>query len=191
MPGTTRLLLERFSPYFDEHERYGIEIRGPARFYELIYPLERERLMQIAYEFQYHVDLPENPYIPLLHQRVRELWMDRKFQATLTLYRGAGFIAINDRRPGLPQQDLTLSGTSAQVYLACDAGLSFDALAQRFGDQASPEDLRGLLSSLVAKRLMYVENETYLSLAVAHRPVLAYEEVPPPSLELPSLAVAR
>jgi ribosomal peptide maturation radical SAM protein 1 len=42
---------DRFSPYQAEAERYGLDLR-PADFYELVYPLSRESLQNLAYFFR-------------------------------------------------------------------------------------------------------------------------------------------
>jgi ribosomal peptide maturation radical SAM protein 1 len=176
----TRLYLERFSPYFERAEEYGIEVRGPAKFYRLIYPAGDELLARIAYEFEYFVkDLEPNPMIKPLHARVARLWSESAPPSTLTLVRGAGFVTIYDRRAGLPAQDLTLTGTSATIYLELDAGRTPEQLADALGGAVGTAAIRELLDELVRKRLVYEENGVYLALAVALRPVLARRTVPP------------
>jgi ribosomal peptide maturation radical SAM protein 1 len=194
-PGVSRLLLERFSPYFDRHAEYGIDVKGPARFYGLIYPLDREQLMEIAYDFEYYIDsLEQNPWIGKIRRLVAETWNYKRARrdnepCSLTYVRGAGFVTIYDRRNGLPPQDLVLSGSAARIYLACDAGKSVAQLRAELELGLEDEHVRELLDDLVAKRLMYEENGVYLALAVAIRPVLDYRDVPPP-VEAPREAVA-
>lgn len=178
-PAVARLLLERFSPYFEQPERYGIRVLGPAQHYELIYRLPVDQLMKIAYDFRYWIDdLEANPFIGRIHQRVKKLFLDPGPRSLLTMIRGADFVRIYDRRRELPHEDFTLSGVGAEIYLACDAGATLATLAERFGDRATPEGIQGLLDGLLRKRLVYREGEVYLSLATVQRPMLTMERVP-------------
>jgi ribosomal peptide maturation radical SAM protein 1 len=172
-PGVARLLLERFSPYFENPEKYGIRILGPVKHYELIYPVKREMLMKLAYDFQYWIDdLTPNPFIARIHERVKRLFMSGGAPSTLIMTRGIDFIRLSDRRRDLPNEDYILSGTSAAIYLACDGGASHASLLEKFGAEATAAAIDGLLQNLTRKRLLYREGETYLALATAMRPVL-------------------
>lgn len=179
-PGFSPLLLERFSPYFESPESFGIRITGPKEFYEYVYPLPKELLMDIAYDFSFEVEGREfHPIYREMQQRVVALWPPETGPAgpnrfTLTYERGANFITIRDRRRGLAPQTLTLTDVSADIYLACDAGAKkadLIKLAESDG-RASGEAVCALLDALVAKRLMFEEDGTYLSLAVSKRPIL-------------------
>ncbi|HYW53776.1 MAG TPA: RiPP maturation radical SAM C-methyltransferase [Dongiaceae bacterium] len=204
-PGMSRLFLERFSPYFDRHEEFGIEVAGPARFYELVYPVDRELLPEIAYEFRYRTDrIASEGVYRKLQARLAEYWAPNgRFGAahsSLRYSRGVGFVKIRDRRAGLPARDLTLNGISAAVYLACDDGKTVAEVVRALHAQledggVTPEHVTELMDDLVGKRLMYEENGRYLSLACADRPVLDVVEhtpltVAPPVAKQPATAVA-
>lgn len=183
-PNATALLLERFSPYFDRPDAFGIEILGPSNYYRHVYALERTELMDLAYEFEHRCE-PGEPdvLVERLKAAVDRIWPNRRPTGKLTCERGPGFVIIVDTRSG-QTQSLTLRGRSAAAYLACDAGATVrDLLEQAELADTVAEHLERLLDDLVARRLMYHEDGKYLSLAVAVRPVLAYDSRASESLE--------
>jgi ribosomal peptide maturation radical SAM protein 1 len=186
-PAAARILLERFSPYFVDAERYGIEITGPVWFYEHLYAAPREVLMDLAYEFEYGVgDLGDCAYVKPVQDALDRYWGKTvRAPKTLQYQRGPGFVRVADRRKGLPVQDVTLRGVSAFIFLACDAGATVPAILQgaaQAGFALGEIELRAFLKRLVAIRLMYEEDGLYLSLPVATRPVADLADVGGPQL---------
>jgi ribosomal peptide maturation radical SAM protein 1 len=177
-PGMVRMLLERFSPYFTNPEKYGIRILGPSQWYRHVYALPDEALMRLAYDFEYEVPELAGRAYPKLQQRFGALWSKAVRGGTFRYARGPGFVKLRDRRAGTPARDVTLRGAAALVYLAADAGATVDELVRCAREGAdpdiAPEQVRELLDDLVARRYMYEEGGKYLSLAVADRPVLRY-----------------
>jgi ribosomal peptide maturation radical SAM protein 1 len=178
-PGMFRLLLERFSPYFTAPERYGIDVLGPSQWYRHVYGLPAESLMRLAYDFEYDVPSLAGRSYPNVQQRLQTMWPKGSGGGTFRYARGPGFIKLRDRRTGTPARDVTLRGASAAVYLAADAGATVAELvasARRDADpHVSAAEIEELLHDLVARRYMYEEGGKYLALAVADRPVLAYQ----------------
>jgi hypothetical protein len=88
--------------------------------------------------------------------------------------RGPGFLVIRDRRPGRTRSDYSLAETEAKVYLACDGGATPTAVwktLQTGGETGiGLEDVEEFLDEMTAARLMYREDNVYLSLAVAMNP---------------------
>jgi ribosomal peptide maturation radical SAM protein 1 len=178
-PGITRLLLERFSPYHGNPEKWGIRIKGPARWYRHVYDLPEEALMRLAYDFEYDVpELTGRKYAIDIARFLARSWQ-KQHRNTFRYSRGPGFIRLRDRRPGLPHSDVTLRGVSAALYLACDAGATLAELTRLVDDTmnaAAPADqIKDLLDDLVRRRYMYEEDGKYLALAVADRPLVSYE----------------
>jgi hypothetical protein len=78
---------------------------------------------------------------------------------------GGDFLIIRERR--LDDLDMThrLKGTSRKIYLFCESARSLDVIVARFPGFGE-EKIRSFLAVMVAKRLMFEEEECYLSLAV-------------------------
>lgn len=81
-------------------------------------------------------------------------------------YRDGGeYIIIRQELPGKKVLHHRLRGPSRQIYLACEQICSFEELKQLF-PKISAEQLLKFLDDLVQKRLMFVSDNRFLSLAV-------------------------
>ena len=180
-PGLAPLLMERYSPYHDAPDRYGIRLEGPADFYRYIYDLPDSALTDIAYEFK-HSTLDGTAYSDeskALFNAVAT-WRTVHRSSRLSYSRGPGHLTIHDHRAGTTRNELTLTGYSAEAYAACDAGASVGevcaALRKRSRDAPDEAALGGLFDALLKMRLLYEEGGIYLALAVADRPVSAFSD---------------
>ena len=81
---------------------------------------------------------------------------------------GGDFLMIDQHREGQPVERHRLNGTSAAIYRFCDTPRSIDELAGAFATH-SRGAIRTFLTTMVAKRLMFAEDEHFLSLAVPIR----------------------
>lgn len=185
-PGTlSRLELNRFSPYHGDPERFGLEVLGPRRHYELIYPVEaRDALEDLAYSFEYRYADGRDPesYVGGLRAAVKQ-WMLRRARRALVWSRGPGFVTIVDERPGMPHARYTLDETEAAIYLACEAGASAarvrETLMARGVEAPDVAEIADFLAELTAAGLLYEEGGRYLSLATARTPRMHAEVAPP------------
>jgi ribosomal peptide maturation radical SAM protein 1 len=181
-PGMFPIEVQRFSPYFDQAEQLGIRITGPDPRYKFLYPVDDETLHDLAFSFSHDfLDSSQSALFEDLRNAIvtwRKAYSPQR--VSLTLERGADFIIIRDRRPGLPQQDYTFSGAAAALYLACDAGATIDHLLPIHRAASGPHagdaaELEAFLEKLTATRLLYKEGNTYLALAVSPRPLVSYD----------------
>ncbi len=171
-PTVTPLNVERFSPYHEHPERYGIEILGAARHYALLYPLPAVQLAELAYAFEFRYLDGRDPHAyadPLVSQV--NAWREAAADGTLAYDVGPGFVVIDDHRPTVESARYTFHEREALIYLACDAGATpaqvHDLLTKRGEHELTPGDIAEFLDSLVELRLVYRERGKYLSLATA------------------------
>jgi len=173
-PMFIQVMLERFSPYFDQPTEFGIEILGPLPHYRFLYSIAPEALSNIAYNFEYRYSDGRDPltYTKSLAEAV-ERWRELKGRAawSLSYRRGPGFLLIQDRRPGLETADYRFDGIEAEIYLACDAGATAAEICRKLkaegDDSIDAIEIENYLQQLVEARLMYREGSSFLSLAVA------------------------
>jgi ribosomal peptide maturation radical SAM protein 1 len=172
-PALCPLVLDRFSPYHERPEAWGLEVLGPLPHDRLIYPTDEETLADLAYTFEYrHADGrdPEAYVIPL--RRAIERWQANgpAGYRALRYRRGPGFLVIRDRRPGLEAADYTFDDHEARIYLACEDGATAEGARAALGPAAAPEIhvdyIREFLDELVTLRLVYEEGGRYLALAL-------------------------
>jgi ribosomal peptide maturation radical SAM protein 1 len=167
--------VQRFSPYFENPERFGLEVTGPKWQYRFLYAISPEALGMIAYHFDHQYVDGRNPaaYSDKLREAVQR-WQERSPSDARSLFyrRGPGFIIVFDRRPGFDSAEYRFDGAAAKIYLGCDSGATANALHSALladGDGTfSVEEIEEYLNELVKSRLMYREGDLFLSLAIAY-----------------------
>lgn len=171
-----QIAVERFSPYFERPLEFGLKLLGPRRFYRFVYPCDEKARTDLAYIFDYTHEDGRNPnhYVTKLRAQV-DYWKNEfSVDRVLEWRRGPGFLLIRDRRPGLDKYDYSLADTEARIYLACDEGATamdvWKILRAEGNTAVSVEEVEDFLDEMTAARLMYKEDELYLSLAVPMNP---------------------
>jgi hypothetical protein len=176
-----RILLQRFSPYFQDPARWGIRDVRPRRLYRHIYPPGRARLEELAYHFEWDWDgrLENQGELAAPLQDWVERWKEsyRRREIFFTRRRGPGFVELVDNRPlGAswripPPRKFVLKGLAAELYELCaqartPARLAAEAGLRGNGGRPGTAEILGLLDRLVGERLMMKSGGRYLSLAL-------------------------
>jgi ribosomal peptide maturation radical SAM protein 1 len=171
--------LDRFSPYFDRPEVYGIVNVRPMAPYPFLYPGPAGSsgpdgdLMRIASYFDFDYADGRDPwsYAGPVIDAVRR-WMDDGPRGGIWLTTGpAGERIVVDDRPGRPRRRAVLHGWKAAAYLACDEARKPAALLRRPDLAGVPaEDLVAFLDGCVRAGLMLADGGAYLSLAIEVAP---------------------
>jgi len=179
-PNATGLLLNRYSPMFERPADHGFSLEGPLPYYQHVYPtLTEQQRFDIAYFFDHHhLDGRALDYTQPLRDAVERWRAGAEDNFGKLIYRrGPGFIRVTDRRkgPGESHASYVLQGPEADIYEACDAGMSAAKVLQRLdpGHALSLEEVTGFLDTLVEARLMCKLDGKYLSLAILDRRVSA------------------
>jgi hypothetical protein len=174
----SRIEVERFSPHFERPHEFGLKILGPRQFYRFIYPCDEKACTDLAYIFDYAHEDGRNldDYMTKLSEQV-DYWKNEfRVDRVLEWRRGPGFLLIRDRRPGLDKYDYSLADTEARIYLACDEGATaidvWKLLRAEGNTTVSSDEVEDFLDEMTEARLMYKEDELYLSLAVPMNPRL-------------------
>ena len=162
-----RIMMDRFSPLFDDRASFPAGRVAPASMYAQIYPATC-RLEELAYYFDYELDaeFPVEEY-PRLYQAARD-WHDawrRAVPPTLTYRWMPGYATIHDRRLKGQSQQTVLEGQEADAYEYCSDGpQSLDAVRTRF------PDIDERIEALVESGLMMRDGNMLLSLALPGHP---------------------
>ena len=173
-PNFSHVQIQRFSPYFERAAEFGLQLTGPMPYYRYLYAVTPALLSNIAYDFGHRYDDGRDPenYTQGLREAV-EAWRESNKTGfgSLRYRRGPGFLIVQDRRPGLETADYRFEGTEAEIYLACDAGATpaelYRLLAKDNDDTPDTDEIKEFLDKLVEARLMYCEENCYLSLGLA------------------------
>lgn len=172
-PGSvSRLLLERFSPYFDRPE-LGFRARRPAEMYEHVYDLPERELHDLVYFF-------DSPPLGIgtdtarrLHEAV-ERWQRDYPRSRLIVRDGSGdTLVVEDARAGRPQREHVLTGWRAAAYRALERGRGPESLVKALaaaGHEQTLADVEDWLAEQVASGLVFVDDGVHVALATRAAP---------------------
>lgn len=170
----SRLRLDRFSPYFEQPEKYGIVNLRPSATYRYIYPFSEDSLARLAYHFDFDYADGRKPetYTHPLNEAIK-MWYSPTNTGSLLSLTTDGRIILYDTRPTAHQKETVLKGVAKVIYEFCDEGRTLPSIIRYLQGQTDPTisqvdpgTLQPLLTSLIEARLMlYVDNH-YLSLAI-------------------------
>jgi len=159
--------LDRFSPYFDDPDAFGIERIRPIEPYPYLYPFNEESLSRIAYFFRYTYPGRDDLASSMTEMaRFVQHWTQDEARGSLVQSEAAsGTLLVRDTRDG---RDVThtLADLERDIYLYCDENHTLKAICRHLrvpDDQA----IRPILDRLVAEELMVTRGDRYLSLAVS------------------------
>ncbi|MCX2729181.1 RiPP maturation radical SAM C-methyltransferase [Saccharopolyspora sp. NFXS83] len=160
---------DRFSPYVESPESFGLVLSSPFPGYRFAYPgLSDEDLWNIAYHFEgeFEDDERNGELRRRLAARVR-LWRAHHGSARFSYRLGFSRVVLTDRRPGLEQRVVSLTGADARLYRALIGGKRLrDLEAEGFEGQAVLDTLR----EWERRRWVFVENTKVIALAVRENP---------------------
>jgi ribosomal peptide maturation radical SAM protein 1 len=167
------ICINRFSPYHNSPQEFGIRIQGPKPWYRFVHDTDEEGLNDLAYFFEHGYDDGRDPseYVQPVYQ-VSESWkLDaEKNYRKLTVKRGPGFVQVVDGRTNGKGGTYTLDGVAGEAYVACERGATphrvWGNLAPEFQSGVTEHDVRDFLDQMVNMRLVYGEDGHYLSLAL-------------------------
>lgn len=167
------LRLDRFSPYFDHPETFGLLNLRPLAAYRFLYPFPDEALARVAYYFTFDYDPSVDPGDAAAEAVAQaDHWRRRPDPGTLRALRCAdGSLRLLDTREDAYVDTLTLGGLEQAAYELCDAVQSLGAITRhlrtRFpAGKFADGDVAAFLDSMVANRLMVSDGSHYLSLAL-------------------------
>jgi ribosomal peptide maturation radical SAM protein 1 len=166
--GMGRVRLDRFSPHFDQAERFGFRDVRPDRSYAAIYDLPAEELHDLAYYFEY--DEPEHAPRGYARdaQRAVQHWKRTYAKQSLVCVDHTDRLAVWDFRLGAGRLLTLLEGWQRLVYLHCDQHRSrrnVEEFATAAGCLAG--ELDAFLDELIALRLLVAVDGRYIGLAVS------------------------
>ena len=176
-PDICFLSLDRFSPYYENPDKWDIKIVGPRKYYRELYPaVEEATLMDLAYSFEFTYGDGRDPllYSEGLRGAV-EAWRNgfTSSGGQLRYFCGPDFVRIRDYR-GNELCEYVLTGDEASVFLRCDEVATVEeahhSLGVRARDGMNERQIERFLDEMVERKLMYHEDGRYLGLALPYRP---------------------
>ncbi|MEE9165176.1 MAG: RiPP maturation radical SAM C-methyltransferase [Nitrospinota bacterium] len=171
------LWLERFSPYFNRPDNYGVKINGPGEGYSYVYHSAEIDLMKIAYDFEFETRDCVDPKLKAeLRQAVAE-WKKRdKSEQTPFLFfaKSMDFVTVYDGRPKGQPTKTRFVGPPARIISFCnESPKSFKQIISHIeekGGQKKDEidEIEKIVKDLENKRILFEERGKYFTLALPH-----------------------
>jgi ribosomal peptide maturation radical SAM protein 1 len=167
-----RILLERFSPYF-ENAALGFAERTTAELYRHVYRLPEDELADMVYLFRTPPRGLTDTEAETLHEAVGG-WHDRYTESYLQRLDVDGAIVLQDRRSNWTHEDIVLDDPVLMyAYTELEHGRTFPAVCDRLvaaGLPAAPDTLAAWVNGLVERGLVFTEHGGYLALATTAAP---------------------
>jgi ribosomal peptide maturation radical SAM protein 1 len=173
---TAAFWLGRGSPVWCNPKAYGIRAVFNHPNWAVLFPKKacrNLRFMIQAYRgdlgYQRKIWRPVLKKVAAWHKIYTDLHQGPSRSPILSLRDGSDFLILRQRRLNTEPLYHRLTGTSRLIYLFCSHRRSLKKIRDRF--PAFPEDkIVAFLKMMVAKKLIFEENDCYLSLAVPVNP---------------------
>lgn len=170
--GAPPIEVHRFSPYFNEKERWNTDLQ-PRPWYAGLFPADRVDLHRVAYYFDATwKDVLGDPHydqVTALTLEWSRIWREEPELPRLVQRAVEGGLEIEDTRGG-ERRVHHLSPIEALVYRAIDAPTKLRALPRALAgtdaERLGPVELQALLAALVDRDLALADGESYLALAL-------------------------
>jgi ribosomal peptide maturation radical SAM protein 1 len=173
--GATRIILERFSPYFERPE-LGFAERRAAEFYQYLYDLPPSEIFDIGYQFRTPAHGITGATEEALRAQVRR-WHDSYPASSLVYARDGEAVHIYDARAGWPRQRITIGQPElAAAYLLLMTPRTVTGLLRRLADQGievGEREIGGWLSWARTAGLVFEDGGRIVALATDRLPVRA------------------
>jgi len=163
----TRIALERFSPYHQRGE-LGFAMRRPAAFYDHVYDLPVDELMDLVFVFDCHDRGIEGELEESVLQAVAS-WQDAYVSSSLTYERTNAELIIIDRRVGRAPRELVLCEpwqvAGYEVLLDGHGPRSLSRALARQGFACDPSVIEPWLDVLVDEGFAFHDAGRFVALA--------------------------
>ncbi|MFE0591389.1 RiPP maturation radical SAM C-methyltransferase [Micromonospora echinospora] len=171
--GASRILLERFSPYF-ENPALGFPNRRTAQAYRHVYALPEADLHDMVYLFD--TDPAGISEAEAKHLRdLLDAWNTGYPDSTLLRVEEPDATVFEDRRVGWPATDHRVTDPLHRaVYRAAEPGRTLPALHREVtaaGFAVDQAQVREILAGFVTRGLVFVENGQWIGLATNAIPI--------------------
>ena len=167
-----RLRLDRFSPYFNEADRYFTNVK-PFESYFLVYPLDKEVVSRLAYFFEGNAvgEVVDDEHRVTLIKNIEEWRASSKIGKLFYIETNTG-ILIFDSRDAIQKDGVLylLQPCESAVIKHCDAVVSIGRLFEELKHQFTNENILSAIDSLDERKLIYIEDAKILSVVVKMSP---------------------
>lgn len=161
---TSRVLADRFSPYFQNPEAFGMQIE-PAPAYRFVYPFSAASVRELAYHFDMRSDALNRIEDVVAPMRAEQrAWCDHQHESTLTCQDEGEAMRVAEGRWGWPRYERVLEGADAALLRCCWRIASWNSIKTELGPSFDETELREAAASLTEAGLLLQEGAELLAL---------------------------
>ncbi|KZL48539.1 hypothetical protein A2T98_17415 [Nodularia spumigena CENA596] len=163
--------LDRFSPNFDESEKFGFVKVEPYPSYYYIYPLADEAVANLAYYFTFKYKEPQDTqtYTQPVLEKIA-VWRKEYETSDLFMVDKGTHLLIWDLRPVAPEPLQVFTDIQRLLYLSCDSITTLNQLEhlvkEHYIKGVSRQDIEDTMQTFVDMGLIVKDRNEYLSLAI-------------------------
>lgn len=168
--GCGALRLDRFSPYFDYPDQFGIRLLGAMKPYRYLYPFEQSVLDNIAYFYDFDFDGYEkaNRWAQPLQDEIKRWKAHHKGSRLQVVAQTEASIVVEDTRYNRVHSRYRFDDPEKSLIEFCDQPRSHSAIERKSkamnGQGLDAEGLDRFLGYMVDHRLMLNSDDQYISL---------------------------
>ncbi|GAB2722556.1 RiPP maturation radical SAM C-methyltransferase [Kitasatospora kifunensis] len=165
--GRVRILLERYSPYFERPE-LGFPNRRPAALYGHVYDLPEAELQDIVYQFDSPAVGVQESTAVRLRAAIMTWRQNYPASSLLASCDEQGTLLVEDRRVGWPQRLIRLESAEAAAYQVLRTPRNATALRRQLADQGHDADasqVESWLGSWKKQGLVFESDGRFVALA--------------------------
>lgn len=163
------VILQRYSPMFNDCYNYKIENIKPNIGYKSFYNLDETAIFNLVYTFSYTHDFPKEhapavSSVCTLLQEWSNLWSENKEPPFLAYEKlNNGQLKVFDTRPCKIQTEKTLKKLESKIILLSDSITTVEKLAEQITDN-NEEDIKKAIKQLEMDKFLIRDKSQLLSL---------------------------
>ncbi len=159
--------LDRFSPYFQQAQHFGITNVRPHLAYEHLYQLPAPAIANLAYYFRFdYADGRQAQHYTAHLLEQLDVWTQHYPTSELLYVDNEKQLLMWDLRPATRRPLRVLDGLHREVLLACDRVHGMAHLGILAEQHSRPDALSDVLTDLIDAGLLLTEDGHYLTLAL-------------------------
>jgi ribosomal peptide maturation radical SAM protein 1 len=161
---TGRVFADRFSPYFQQPEAYGVRLE-PAAAYGFIHRFDDASVRRLAYHFNMHSEALDRIDETVASMVVEQhLWSDHYAESALYCEDLGDTVIVTDERWGWDRASHVLDGAEAELLRLCCRITPWRQIKAELGPSFSETALRAGIDRLVGLGLLLQEKAELLAL---------------------------
>jgi ribosomal peptide maturation radical SAM protein 1 len=161
---TGRVLADRFSPYFQRPESFGVRLE-PAGAYRFIHPFNKTSVQRLAYHFHMHsgaLDRVEETVAPMVAEQ--RLWSEHHAESALCCEDVGDAVIVTDERWGWDRAVRKFDGAEAGLLRLCCLITPWNRIKSELGPRFDDTILRAGIDLLFDLGLLVQEGDQFLAL---------------------------